>query len=171
VGLFESGATLSLESAVRHFLYQWDRGEEIDEAIKALRAYLPTVELYRVIYTSRSLLRPDEDYDLIAQCVESNQTRGVTGVLLRHEDHYIQILEGHRTDVLTLLEVIKKDKRHTDFLLVRADTCPQRVFQGWHMGSAVISPVEFKLWEATFAAGHRYIDKLVNSFFDGRYKK
>ena len=162
---------LSLDSAVRHFLYQWDRGEEIDEAIKALRVYLPPVELYRVIYTSRSLLRPDEDYDLIQHSVESNAEKGITGVLMRHQDHYIQILEGHKADVMALVEKIKADKRHTDFLLVRADSCPQRMFQGWSMGSAVISPQEYKMWTATFEAGSRYIDKLVSGFFDGRYKK
>ena len=162
---------MSLDSAVRHFLYRWDRGEEIDEAISALRAFLPAVELYRVIYTSRSLLRPDEDYDLIAHSVESNAEKGITGVLMRHQDHYIQILEGNRADVMVLIEKIKQDKRHTDFLLVRADTCPQRMFHGWSMGSAVISPAEYKMWTATFEAGSRYIDKLVSGFFDGRYKK
>ena len=162
---------MSLESAARHFLYQWDRGEELDEAIKALREYLPKVELYRVIYTSRSLLRPDQDQDLIEQFVLKNAANGITGVLMRHEDHYIQILEGDRADVMSLVETIKKDKRHTDFLLVRSDTCAQRMFFGWSMGSATISPAEFKMWEATFAAGNRYIDRLVSSFFDGRYKK
>lgn len=162
---------MSLEVAVRHFLQLWDRGEEVAEAIKTLRGSIFDIELYRVIYTSRSLLQPHEDYDLIEQCVRRNAELGVTGVLMRHEQHYIQILEGHRADVLTLVEKIKRDKRHTDFLLVRADVCQDRIFEGWHMGSVAVSPVEYKMWQATFEAGSRYIDKLVSGFFDGRYKQ
>lgn len=162
---------MELESAVRRFLLDFDAGEDVSDSVAKLRNALPTIQLHRAIYTSRSLISPSDDAELLEQSRINNLRIGITGILLRHQNHYIQVIEGDRADVLGLVEKIKRDKRHADFLLVSTTEIECRNFANWQMALATLSATEWTEWLTTFGDGQRYIDKLIASFVDGRYRK
>jgi hypothetical protein len=65
--------------------------------------------------------------------VEKNAALDITGVLLTMGDHFVQMLEGDRDDVLQLLETIQRDPRHTDFRVIDLRPAAERAFAQWAM--------------------------------------
>lgn len=69
---------------------------------------------FRLLYISRATFPIGHQSDLgILQTAVANNTRhGVTGMLLRLEQYFVQVIEGAETTVQPLFEVISKDPRH-----------------------------------------------------------
>lgn len=73
--------------------------------------------LHRVIYASRAVGATGSTLS-IAQILgasdANNRRRGVTGCVMFHQGHIMQMLEGHRSDLNGLMSRLREDPRHTD---------------------------------------------------------
>ncbi len=70
---------------------------------------------------------------LLAASQHNNKSSDVTGFLQIEDDIVLQYLEGPPDAVSSLIELIRRDPRHTDFVVLAADRLDQRYFEGWQM--------------------------------------
>ncbi len=72
--------------------------------------------------------------DLLKKAREKNEALSITGMLLYRDGFFMQALEGEKADIEGLFEIIKKDARHRDVLLINKKPIKQRGFPDWTMG-------------------------------------
>ena len=92
-------------------------------------------DLNLLIYLSRATT-PHTAVRLREWCegfAAQNQKHNVTGLLLSYGDHFIQILEGDKPELLTLMANIRQDPRNTDFRLLFMRPAAHRRFGDWAM--------------------------------------
>lgn len=92
--------------------------------------------LRSVVYVSAAT-RPFSDVDLALLLTASrlnNEPRGLTGVLLYREGHFIQALEGPEQAVRRTLATIAADPRHTGVWILADALVTTREFGSWSMG-------------------------------------
>lgn len=99
--------------------------------------------IYQVIYVSTATKSiSDLELNQIESTAQSNNaSKQVTGILLYRKGYFMQVLEGGRDTVLTLLKVITKDQRHNSIDVVRHRYLARRHFTGWHMRLATTEEV------------------------------
>ena len=99
--------------------------------------------LYRLIYTSSAVgvLRADELDRILLRAKASNAAAGITGLLLFHEGSYLQAIEGSPAGVLSLMERIRRDRRHAGLTPLESSPCQTRAFPGSPM--AYVAPRNF----------------------------
>lgn len=95
-----------------------------------------TGDLVSLVYTSTASqpFRETALAELLATCRRLNAARDVTGMLLYREGRFIQILEGARSAVEGLVDVIRRDGRHHDLRVLLEEQIPARRFANWTMG-------------------------------------
>lgn len=92
--------------------------------------------LYSLVYTSIAVkVHGDDDLeDILTVSRRNNQPRGVTGMLLFKDGHFIQALEGEKDVVLPLYDKISADPRHCNIYQVSGRVVAERTFGDWTMG-------------------------------------
>lgn len=60
-----------------------------------------------------------------------NQSHDLTGVLFYENEHFAQILEGRREDVIFIWEKIQTDYRHQVLHRIELEEIDQRLFPSW----------------------------------------
>lgn len=70
---------------------------------------------------------------LTDQAAQRNQRLGLSGVLFYENQHFGQILEGPRLEVMGLWEKIQKDPRHQKVRLLKLEDIETRSFAAWSM--------------------------------------
>ncbi len=71
---------------------------------------------------------------LLQRARSHNATLGISGVLLFHEGTFFQVLEGKRADVQGLFDMIVRDPRHNNVLVLVQRETDHRNFGNWSMG-------------------------------------
>lgn len=71
---------------------------------------------------------------ILATSRRNNAVTGITGLLLVADETFVQVLEGEREAVLRLVETLRRDPRHRNFMVLVETQATQRVFGAWHMG-------------------------------------
>ncbi len=97
--------------------------------------------LHRLIYVSRfspHFPGEPEEQDLVLRAIlrvslRRNEAVGVTGLLLVHRRHFMQVLEGSAEAVTATYERIVQDERHTDIRLLGVNSGESRHFPDWAM--------------------------------------
>lgn len=100
--------------------------------------------LYHLMYISRSRLADSNDTEQkekeLASILNSaqyhNPINGITGAMLYSDGYYCQILEGPRTAIEKLFEIIKNDSRHSQIKLLYFNPIAERHFEHWRMALA-----------------------------------
>ncbi|MET0263269.1 MAG: BLUF domain-containing protein [Rariglobus sp.] len=92
-------------------------------------------ELYQIIYASAATKPFDAEElgKLLEQSQRNNQRAGITGLLLYHEDNFLQVLEGEKTALEILEERIRADPRHHGYLRLLKQKIEEREFPEWAM--------------------------------------
>jgi hypothetical protein len=92
--------------------------------------------LHRLIYVSSAvgILRADELDRILLRSKASNTAAGITGLLLLHEGSFLQVIEGSPAGVLSLMERIRRDRRHSSLMPLESAPCSARAFPAWAMG-------------------------------------
>jgi hypothetical protein len=95
---------------------------------------------FRLIYSSeaRPGLEAPELEEMLAESRIRNQAHGITGVLLFVDGAFLQILEGEKDDVASLMERIQRDPRHHGIKVFYEQEVDERAFASWSM--AFLSP-------------------------------
>lgn len=102
--------------------------------------------MYRLVYVSAATV-PFSKADLIellTKAREKNQRLGITGMLLYKDGDFLQLLEGERSAVQELFDVIKADPRHKSIIVMLEEQSDRRVFEDWSMGFRDLHDPEVK---------------------------
>jgi len=91
--------------------------------------------LFTWIYMSRAQRAYDvAELDVMcSQFAARNDKAGVTGVLMKVGDHFVQVLEGEESTLLALVAKLLKDERHGDFHTLHRGPISERRFAKWSM--------------------------------------
>lgn len=92
--------------------------------------------MFYMLYISTAVkpMNYDDFSALLQQCRDSNNKRGITGMLLYQNGTFMQMLEGEKQAVLDLYDKILKDDRHTGVHTVLTGDIAARNFEDWSMG-------------------------------------
>jgi hypothetical protein len=80
---------------------------------------------------------------MLHQARAANATFGITGLLLYHNGHFVQALEGAEDAVRDLYARICRDPRHRDVAIIFEQTIDQREFPDWSMGFKALDGTEW----------------------------
>ena len=92
--------------------------------------------LSRIRYVSRlaRALDPGELEKIVALSQVKNARLGISGFLVLSDDMFFQDIEGPREAIASLYEVIRRDPRHKQVVLLkREDDVPKAVYPDWAM--------------------------------------
>ena len=92
--------------------------------------------MFYMLYISTAVkpMNYDDFSALLQQCRDSNNKRGITGMLLYQNGTFMQMIEGEKQVVLELYDKILKDDRHTGVHTVLTGDIEARNFEDWSMG-------------------------------------
>ncbi len=92
--------------------------------------------ILQLVYTSRATSRFTDDalLNLLKRARRYNAARGVTGVLMVHDDFFAQCLEGPEAEVGELFGRIERDGRHHGVTVMLEQPSDTRAFSEWSMG-------------------------------------
>ena len=96
--------------------------------------------LYEVLYVST--LAPDQPLQVVAEIAAharpANASMDITGLLIFDGQRFCQQLEGTQKQVLSLVERIRLDPRHTDVNVVHHGPLAVRRFKQFDLGYASV---------------------------------
>lgn len=99
---------------------------------------------FSLLYSSAAAY-PMTDEDLVTILEQSrtyNRANDITGMLLYHNESFMQYLEGEREEVLSLFDHIARDDRHTGVTLYFEREIEERNFADWSMGFTNLEKVD-----------------------------
>lgn len=80
--------------------------------------------------------------ELFSHSSNSNNTKGIKGILLSTMGNFFQVLEGRKEQISSLYEVIKEDSRHNDIYEVFNRPVSKPVFTNYNSAFNVIKTVD-----------------------------
>lgn len=86
--------------------------------------------LHRAVYMSAAAgVLTGFDLDrILLRAKAANPSHGVTGLLLFHEGAFLQAIEGPQAGVTTLMQRIRRDRRHTNLITLESGPIEARAF-------------------------------------------
>ncbi len=96
-------------------------------------------QLYRLVYCSRNLLQGSlaeitkELEQILVSSRVNNQKAGITGALLYNDGMFAQALEGPLPELANVFEIIQRDPRHREIVVVQSGPSEKRDFPAWAM--------------------------------------
>lgn len=117
--------------------------------------------LHRLIYFSTfsttfptELEQQDQEIaKIVRSSISNNSKLGLTGLLLAHQNWFLQVLEGPADRLMTCYGVIISDSRHVDVTLMGAGPIPKRNFYNWDMCSRRLSAANDAILETLNVKG------------------
>lgn len=95
--------------------------------------------LERLVYVSTATSRldlPRQAADIALRSAPANARDDLSGALVAHDGHFIQVIEGPPAALDALLRRLEADDRHYDLTLIDRWRIESRVFEGWAMALA-----------------------------------
>lgn len=119
--------------------------------------------MFQLYYISTAIdgLTPEDHEDILAKARKNNEALGVTGLLIVKGNHFAQVLEGEKENVMQLFEKIKLDKRHYRVVIISQTQIETRVFSHWKMGFRDVNTAPELLSEVDFS-DPKYVDAPEN---------
>lgn len=95
--------------------------------------------LKRVMYASEVTrgVTPEEVSRLVGAAQQRNRRLDITGVLLRCDHNFVQVLEGKASNVSSMMESIHADRRHYNMRLFIEERTTTRMFDAFSMGFVI----------------------------------
>lgn len=86
--------------------------------------------IHRLVYLSTAVgvLRADELDRIWLRARAANAAAGVTGLMLFHQGVFLQVLEGPAAGVASLMERIRRDRRHANLTILESGEVSERAF-------------------------------------------
>ena len=99
--------------------------------------------LVRCLYASRAVepMAPHTLERILEKSRKNNLPRGITGLLCYSNGTFLQVLEGGRDAVSSLLGQLYTDNRHTGLQVLLFEEIGERHFGNWSMGKVNIDAV------------------------------
>ncbi|MCH6255462.1 BLUF domain-containing protein [Puniceicoccaceae bacterium K14] len=73
--------------------------------------------------------------DITQKSLINNDLLGITGVLFYHGGYFMQVIEGEKINVETLMSKLERDRRHTEVYRIVDEPIACRSFAKWKMDS------------------------------------
>jgi hypothetical protein len=104
------------------------------------------VKLMSLTYVSSAteLLTAPQLLDLLVDIRPTNESPGLSGLLLYSDGNIIQVLEGPESAVETTFTAILDDPRHKDVIVMLREPIQERAFPDWSMGFRNVSQVDVR---------------------------
>ena len=103
-----------------------------------------TAALHEVLYVST--IAPDAPVSVVAEIAgkarSTNETLGITGLLVFDGMRFCQQLEGNQKEVLALTERIRQDPRHTQVAILHHGPLAERRFKRFGLGYTAVDDVD-----------------------------
>ncbi len=84
----------------------------------------------------------EEVDSIIRASIRNNRARAITGLLLVHQDWFMQALEGPGQAVLDTYQRILGDSRHQGAQVIAAGPAESRLFGDWNMCARRVSDID-----------------------------
>ncbi len=93
------------------------------------------MDIHFILYASKLAAEMShEDLNALLHTSQKNNARdGLTGFLQIEQKIVLQYLEGSPEGLLATIQRIRKDKRHSDFVILASGDVQDRYFDGWQM--------------------------------------
>ena len=103
---------------------------------------------YQMIYFSAAStpMQVDELEDILEQAQSNNSSNGITGALVYIDGSFLQILEGEKARVQTLMQKISKDFRHETVTVLQEGEIAAAAFSEWKMAYVSATPEQVARW-------------------------
>jgi hypothetical protein len=91
---------------------------------------MPSGALHRTVYMSTAVgvLRAEELDRIYLRAKSANSGAGITGLMLFYEGVFLQVIEGSAAGVTSLLEKIRRDRRHSNIVMLESGPVSERSF-------------------------------------------
>ncbi|THH34478.1 BLUF domain-containing protein [Aliishimia ponticola] len=121
------------------------------------------VMISKVLFTSRSThnLGHVSDLEIFRTAAERNRKANITGLLLRGETWYAQVLEGVLSDLETLMARILQDRRHAQIQHWYARPRNDRIFTNWHAEHWGVPPADQDALFEKLASNRLHVDQKI----------
>ncbi|TFW14607.1 BLUF domain-containing protein [Brevundimonas intermedia] len=100
--------------------------------------------LFRIVYVSEATGSVGSGLmpliDIIGVSEQNNRRDHLTGVLMRHDGRFLQVLEGARADLNRVMARLSRDRRHENLRIVSDQSVPERLFPNWAMARLETTP-------------------------------
>lgn len=103
--------------------------------------------MYTSTYSGSLEKMPDDLSHIVSSARKNNAKNDITGVLFSDHGKFVQILEGDKESVHSLVEIIRKDTRHTNLSILIDEACEERGLTNWHMESFKLNAPELEKWQ------------------------
>jgi diguanylate cyclase (GGDEF)-like protein/PAS domain S-box-containing protein len=135
--LFELNA-LGTDSIQGFYFYRPMNEEMLLEALKNNDTNAKDVghEIYATIYVSKAAdtTKEDEIDIMLSRAREFNLSNAITGYLIYDNGYFLQLIEGRKEIIDSLMQKIYKDKRHNNVTTIMKGYFDDRLFWDWSMG-------------------------------------
>lgn len=102
--------------------------------------------LNRLIYKSKSTNFDQEIFsDILVKSIENNIGNNITGMLLKLDNDWLQVLEGENDELNLVYQKISLDDRHSDIRIISFSAIDQRAFSNWSMKGIDIEVIDDNL--------------------------
>ena len=71
--------------------------------------------------------------DICTKAKRNNPNHGITGVLFYHNGNFLQLIEGEKEELESLMSIVGKDTRHSNITRLIDETIEGRGFADWDM--------------------------------------
>jgi len=136
--------------------------------------------IYRYIYLSTATepMTEEDIEQILATSRRNNTPAEITGLLVYHDGHFLQVIEGPKEAVTDCVARIKQDPRHDAIFRLSSGPAAQRAFADWRMGfarpedldaevrHAVVSLYEFARPESPARSDDRDVRRAIRSFLE-----
>ncbi len=120
------------------------------------------MSLYRLVYCSRNRISgtgpevTEQLQGILASSRVNNGRVGITGALLYSAGNFAQVLEGPLSSIEQTFEMIQRDPRHSEVVVIQSGPTAARDFPEWSMAFAgnndvASMPLATAAFEAVFA--------------------
>ena len=89
--------------------------------------------LYISDYTGKEAELDTVLLDICARAKKKNPDHGITGVLFYHRGNFLQLIEGERDELESLMTIVGKDTRHCNITRLIDEAIEERGFADWNM--------------------------------------
>lgn len=118
---------------------------------------------------------------ILEQSRRNNAERNITGMLLYMNGSIIQVLEGEKEAVESLLSRIQQDSRHRDVAPVFRRPIKERLFSAWSMGYETVTLRELENIKEivnlytddriSVEAGENIVIKMIKLFYESNRRR
>ncbi len=116
---------------------------------------------HQVIYSSKAVqpMSARQLEEILEDARAGNEARNVTGALVYADGVFLQVLEGEREVVQSLIESIRSDSRHESMKVFHQREVARRAFDDWRMAYLGSSSAQMSRWADL--PGTQSIDQLL----------